>query len=151
MKQNLVGLLSGFLFAIGLAVAGMTDPNKIIGFLDFTGNWDPSLALVMVGALLVHFTAQRVLRGVHAPVFGSRFAVTSKRNVDIKLVAGAALFGLGWGAGGYCPGPLLVSSAARVNGAVIALVGMVVGTVVYRSVFARSGTQSTDSAAATDS
>lgn len=135
MKQSIVGLVSGLLFAVGLGVSGMTDPQKIIHFLDFTGAWDPSLAFVMVGAIGVHFIAQRALKGVRAPMFAGRFEIAQKRQLDWKLVTGAALFGVGWGASGYCPGPTIVSVGAGARGAIVLGLGMLLGIGVYRLVF----------------
>jgi uncharacterized protein len=87
----------------------MTQPLKVIGFLDVTGRWDPSLALVMVGALLVHGLLYRVIVARPAPLLAPRFHLPRRRDIDRRLVAGAALFGVGWGLGGYCPGPGLAS------------------------------------------
>lgn len=130
MKQ-LVALLSGLLFAVGLAISGMTQPEKVIGFLDFTGRWDPSLAFVMIGAIGVHFVAQLGIRKLGKPVLDERFHVPEKSPVDRKLVIGAALFGIGWGASGYCPGPAVVSMGAGSIGAIVVGVGMLVGMLVH--------------------
>jgi uncharacterized membrane protein YedE/YeeE len=108
MAQLLV-FLSGLLFAVGLAVAGMTDANKVLGFLDLTGGWDPSLALVMVGAIGVHALAVRFILARPRPWFAPAFALPADRHITGRLVAGSALFGVGWGLAGYCPGPVLVS------------------------------------------
>jgi len=112
MKNNVVAFASGLLFAAGLAISGMTRPSKVLGFLDFTGNWDPSLVFVMVGAIAVHFVAMRWASGASAPLLADRFQIPPKRDVDASLVAGAALFGVGWGLAGYCPGPAVTSVGA---------------------------------------
>jgi uncharacterized membrane protein YedE/YeeE len=113
MKRSLsmagVGLVSGLLFGAGLVMSGMTLPAKVRGFLDFSGGWDPTLAFVMGGAIAVHFTAYRLIRGRAAPVLAPSFQIPTRRDIDGKLLVGAALFGLGWGLGGYCPGPAMVS------------------------------------------
>jgi len=109
MKAWLVAFASGALFGVGLLVSGMTDPGKVVGFLDLFGAWDPSLAFVMVGAIGVHALSYRSVRARNAPLFDDRFHVPEARGVDAPLVAGAALFGIGWGLSGYCPGPALVS------------------------------------------
>lgn len=110
-KRNGVALLAGLLFALGLALSGMTQPSKVIGFLDVSGHWDPSLAFVMLGAISVHFVALRVAKKRAAPLLAPTFELPARDHIDGKLVAGAALFGLGWGLSGYCPGPALVSVA----------------------------------------
>ena len=105
----MIAALAGFIFAIGLAISGMTQPSKVIGFLDVTGDWDPSLAFVMGGAIAVHFYfAQKAKRG-GKPIFAEEYDLPQKTNIDIRLIVGAALFGVGWGLGGYCPGPAVVS------------------------------------------
>lgn len=107
--RGLVALVSGAIFAIGLAVAGMTRPQKVIGFLDVSRSWDPSLAFVMVGAIAVHATAWRLLRGRPSPLLASRFAIPTRQGLDARLLLGSAIFGIGWGIAGYCPGPGLAS------------------------------------------
>lgn len=112
-------LVSGLLFSVGLAAAGMTDANKVLGFLDVSGGWDPSLALVMVGAIGVHALVHRLAARRQRPLFDARFHGPTNKTIDGRLVAGAALFGAGWGLAGYCPGPVLVSV---VTGALVPLV-----------------------------
>ena len=109
MRRALSALLAGSLFAVGLIVGGMTRPGKVIGFLDVTGAWDPSLMLVMAGALLVHGALSRLISRRQSPLFEIRFHLPTRRDIDRRLVLGAALFGVGWGLGGYCPGPGLAS------------------------------------------
>ncbi len=109
MKRALSALVAGAMFAVGLVLGGMTQPGKVIGFLDFTGDWDPSLALVLGGALFVYGVLSRVILRRTAPLFEHKFHVPSRRDIDRRLILGAALFGIGWGLGGYCPGPGLVS------------------------------------------
>lgn len=104
-----VGLLAGALFGAGLVIGGMTDPIKVRGFLDFFGAWDPTLMFVMGGAVSVHWLAYRWVRGRKAPVLTTAFQIPSRKDIDLKLVVGAALFGVGWGLAGYCPGPAIVS------------------------------------------
>jgi uncharacterized membrane protein YedE/YeeE len=130
--KAVVALLAGLLFAVGLAISGMTKPEKVIGFLDFTGRWDPSLAFVMMGAVGVHFVAQRLIKRLDKPVLDDRFHVPEKSPVDRKLVIGAALFGIGWGATGYCPGPVVVSVGAGSIGALVVGLGMLVGMLLHR-------------------
>src|SRR6185295_7370618 len=97
---------------VGLAVSGMTRPSKVVGFLDVFGAWDASLAFVMVGAIGVHAVLQRVIARRGSPLFEDRFHLPTRRDVDARLLAGAAVFGVGWGLGGFCPGPGLVAAAS---------------------------------------
>jgi uncharacterized protein len=126
-KQGLLGLAAGALFGVGLVLGGMTRPRKVIGFLDFGGNWDPSLACVMLGAVSVHFLGYRVVQGRAAPLLADEFALPTRRHIDARLVLGAAVFGIGWGLAGYCPGPGLVSLASGNLGAVVFVGTMLVG------------------------
>jgi uncharacterized membrane protein YedE/YeeE len=119
-RQHVAALVSGLLFGAKLVVSGMTLPTKVIGFLDaFGGAWDPSLALVMVGAIAVHAVVHRVMHGRPSPLWAERWSLPTRRDVDARLVLGAALFGLGWGAGGFCPGPALVSLASGAVSSVV--------------------------------
>jgi uncharacterized membrane protein YedE/YeeE len=103
------GLVSGLLFGAGLAVAGMTNPNKVLNFLDVTGGWDPSLALVMAAAIPIAALAFWIGRRRPRPLFDVSFVLPSKTRIEPALLIGSALFGLGWGLGGYCPGPAVAS------------------------------------------
>ena len=107
--KNLVALLCGALFGIGLAVSGMMNPAKVIGFLDFAGDWDPTLALVMGGALLVTGPAFYVILRRPRPVLARNFDLPTKTSVDGRLLSGAAVFGVGWGLSGFCPGPAVAA------------------------------------------
>jgi len=99
----------GALFVVGLAFGGMLQPQKIVAFLDVTGDWDPSLAFVLGGAVTTYFVAFRLIRRREAPVFDKRFRVPTSRDITGRLVVGAAIFGAGWGLAGWCPGPALAS------------------------------------------
>lgn len=126
MKRYVVVFLTGVLFAVGLGIAGMTQPAKVVDFLDFTGHWDASLALVMGGAVAVHLITYRLIRRRNSPLLASVFSVPTSRRIDWRLVAGSAVFGVGWGLAGYCPGPALTSIAT--GGRVLVLVaGMLAG------------------------
>ena len=126
-RRALVPFAAGLIFALGLAVAGMTDPSKIIAFLDFTGRWDPTLAFVMVGAISVHFSAHRLARRRSRTLSGESFELPTQERIDGRLLLGSAIFGLGWGIAGYCPGPLLVSIAGGARPAIVACLGMLGG------------------------
>ncbi len=122
--------VAGALFGVGLLISGMTQPAKVIGFLDVTRSWDPSLAFVMGGAVVVNSVLYRLTQRRSGPWFDRKFHLPTRRDIDLSLVAGAALFGIGWGLGGLCPGPALVSAAAG-NVAALAFTGaMLVGMLV---------------------
>jgi len=112
MKRLGISFFAGFVFAIGLGVSGMTRPSKVIGFLDFTGAWDPSLALVMIGAMMIYFAAWRIRLRSSAPILAAAFSIPERKSVSGALVAGAAIFGVGWGLSGFCPGPAITSLAS---------------------------------------
>ena len=125
--SGLVSFLAGLVFAIGLGVGGMTQPAKVLAFLDVTGRWDPSLALVMAGAIAVYAPVSYWALRRPAPLFASRFQVPTRRDLDASLIGGAVLFGLGWGLAGYCPGPALVSLAAGASGVVLFVAALLAG------------------------
>ncbi len=108
-RKLLPPVASGFLFGMGLTVSGMTDPQRGRGFLDLFGNWDPTLAFVMGGAVLVMAVAWRIQARMTKPLFGEKFALPDRTDLDPRLIAGAALFGIGWGIAGLCPGPAVAS------------------------------------------
>jgi uncharacterized membrane protein YedE/YeeE len=112
MNPNIIALVAGLVFGAGLILSGMTQPEKVTNFLDFSGTWDPSLAFVMGGAILVHGTLLRIIRQRGVPVFDEKFHLPTIKDVDRRLVLGAAIFGIGWGLGGYCPGPGIVSTVS---------------------------------------
>lgn len=112
MNRIVVPFVSGFLFAAGLAVAGMTDPSRIVAFLDVTGEWDPSLMLVMVGAVSVYALTRAFTRKLSRPLAADCFVGPKAKAVDGRLLLGAAIFGVGWGLAGYCPGPALAAAGA---------------------------------------
>ena len=109
MARTLVALVAGLVFGLGLAVSQMINPAKVLGFLDLFGDWDPSLAFVMLGAIPVAAIGYRVAQWLDKPFFSPAFAVPAKSEVDVRIAAGATDFGIGWGLVGYCPGPALAS------------------------------------------
>ncbi len=127
MKTVLLGLVSGALFGVGLVLAGMTRPAKVIAFLDVAGDWDPSLAFVMVGAIAVHFVAWRLVPRLSRPFWGGSFALPTRTDIDGKLILGAVLFGAGWGLGGYCPGPAVTAAASGAPATLLFVGAMLVG------------------------
>jgi len=117
----------GLLFGLGLMLSGMTDPGKVIGFLDLLGTWDPSLALVMGGAIMVGFFAFSVAKKRTSTFLGGALRLPTNMDMDKKLVIGSLLFGAGWGLAGFCPGPALVSMADGQPKALIFVLAMLVG------------------------
>lgn len=126
-KPLVSSFLAGLLFAVGLGVSGMTDADKVIGFLNLAGDWDPSLALVMVGAIGVHGVLYRLILRRRSPLLDSRFHIPTRRDLTTPLVLGSALFGAGWGLGGFCPGPGLVSAAGGMPAAAVFVLTMLLG------------------------
>jgi uncharacterized membrane protein YedE/YeeE len=125
---------AGALFAVGLAVSGMTKPSKVAAFLDLAGAWDASLAFVMIGAISVHLVGQRLVRRRSRPLFDVRFYLPTRKDLDRRLVLGAALFGVGWGLGGFCPGPGIVAASGGSTGAVVFVLGMTLGMILEHAV-----------------
>ena len=134
------GLLCGLVFGLGLGVSQMVDPRKVLGFLDIAGAWDASLMLVMGGALLVAAVGFRVVLRRPSPRFGDRFHLGAARAIDAPLLTGAALFGIGWGLAGYCPGPAIASLGFGNAEALWFLPAMVAGAGLQRWKAQRSGT-----------
>jgi len=112
--NKLVSLVSGIIFGFGLVISEMINPAKVLGFLDLFGNWDPSLAFVMIGALVVSSPMFHYIKNNKKPIFAEKFDYSNNKNINSKLIIGSALFGAGWGLGGLCPGPA-ISSIALLN------------------------------------
>ncbi len=123
---------SGLLFALGLGISGMTQPEKVIAFLDITGNWDPSLMCVMIGAIGINMALYRITRRRSCPVYSDQFTSPRLRKINVRLVSGAAIFGVGWGLAGYCPGPALVSLTAGTTSILVFVIPMMTGMLLYR-------------------
>ena len=129
--QTLMALLTGLVFGVGLIISGMTDPSKVIGFLDLAGEWDPSLAFVMGGAILVGVFAFRVAATRSQAVLGGPMRLPAARDVDRRLVLGGLAFGAGWGLAGYCPGPALASLVTGGSKPLIFTIAMLAGMVIF--------------------
>lgn len=130
--NRLVYFLAGIVFAVGLGISGMTQPAKVIGFLDLVSGWDPSLAFVMCGAIGIHFIAYRFQPKLRKPLYADAFNVPTRTDLSAKLVGGAALFGAGWALGGFCPGPALVATVSLQPPALIFTAAMVAGMVLHQ-------------------
>ena len=128
MKRALAALLAGAVFGVGLALSRMTDPHVVLGFLDIFGDFDPSLAFVLGGAVATTGIAFRLILRRQRPVLAPAFALPAARGIDAPLVAGAIVFGLGWGLAGYCPGPVLVGAAGGVSTALWFVPAMLLGS-----------------------
>lgn len=127
MPKYLSSLFAGLLFGLGLALAQMTDPGKVLGFLDVAGAWDPSLLFVLGGAVGLAALGFRLILLHRQPLFDSRFHLPARRAIDTPLLLGSALFGIGWGIGGYCPGPAIAQLAAPNGETWIFLPAMLLG------------------------
>lgn len=124
---------AGLVFGVGLLLSGMTDPGKVIGFLDVAGTWDPSLAFVMGGAVLVSFFGFRRGGGRGQAFLGGAMHLPTLRDIDNRLVGGSMVFGVGWGLAGFCPGPALVNFGAGIEKAAVFVAAMLIGMVVYHA------------------
>ena len=131
MRAILASLFCGMLFGAGLAVSGMINPAKVLNFLDFAGTWDPTLALVMGGALIVTIPGYLLVRRLGEPLLGGTFHLPTRRDIDPRLIGGAILFGLGWGLAGFCPGPAFAALSTGHAMVVVFVVAMAVGMVAF--------------------
>jgi len=131
MHHRASEFLVGLLFGVGLILSGMTDPGKVIGFLDLFGAWDPSLALVMGGAILVGVFAFGMARKRTSTFLGGALQMPTARHIDRRLVVGSVAFGVGWGLAGFCPGPAIVSLGAGHPEAAVFVIAMLVGMLVF--------------------
>ena len=137
VRKLLPPLASGFLFGMGLTVSGMTDPQRVRGFLDIFGDWDPTLAFVMGGAVLVMAAAWRFQARMAKPVFGERFSLPDRTDLDPRLLTGALVFGIGWGIAGLCPGPAVASLALSPVHAIPFVAAMLAGMLLQKSTMER--------------
>lgn len=134
IARQVVAFGTGIVFAIGLGLSGMTQPQKVIGFLDIFGYWDPALVFVMLGAIAFHSISFRLVMRRTSPILSERFMVPNFKHIDTRLILGAAIFGVGWGIGGYCPGPALTSLASMQSESFIFVGSMLTGMGIFRLV-----------------
>jgi len=136
---GLIAFLVGLVFALGLGVGGMTQPARVLGFLDVAGAWDPTLAFVMASAVAVYAVAARVAARQGRPVYAEAFALPTRRDLDPPLVVGAALLGVGWGLAGLCPGPALTALGSGAPHALLFVAAMLAGLGLAGGVLGRAG------------
>ena len=132
MARAILLILIGTLFGAGLALSGMLNPAKVAGFLDLFGVWDPSLAFVMGGGVIANFIGHRIVTRRAAPVFGDGFSIPTRTDIDSRLLLGAALFGVGWGLAGLCPGPAIASVLLAPGEVALFVLMMLAGLAVGR-------------------
>ncbi|GAB4238600.1 MAG: transporter [Stanieria sp.] len=132
MKQNLIALLSGILFGLGLSLSQMIDRDRVLGFLDVKGNWDPTLLFVLGGAAGVTILAFRFVLRLPQPIFGGKFYLPTKKDIDRPLIIGAAIFGIGWGIAGYCPGPGITALVLGIWNPVLFMIAFIIGSLTYQ-------------------
>ena len=133
-KRALAALLCGLVFGLGLTISEMINPQKVLAFLDIGGDWDPSLALVMASALIVTFSGYRLVLSRGQPLFDTRFHLPELKHIDPRLLVGSALFGIGWGLAGFCPGPALTAATLAYPQVMVFLAAMLVGMFVHHIV-----------------
>lgn len=132
MKQKIVTFLCGILFGLGLQISQMVDRDRVLGFLDLAGNWDPTLLFVLGGAVSVTLITFRWVLKLPQPFFSPEFSLPKKKDVDLPLILGSAIFGIGWGIAGYCPGPAINALVLGITNPVIFLAAFIVGSLAWK-------------------
>ncbi|USD20119.1 YeeE/YedE family protein [Microbulbifer variabilis] len=132
MKTTFPALLAGLIFGLGLLLSGMANPEKVLGFLDIAGAWDPSLALVMAGAIAVSLPAFQLFKGRSQSLLKQTIQLPTNNHIDRRLLIGGLMFGAGWGLAGFCPGPAIVASGAGQEKALIFTLAMLAGMGIFR-------------------
>ncbi|AMW29530.1 DUF6691 family protein [Arthrospira platensis] len=131
LKENLIVLVSGILFGLGLGLSQMMDRDRVLGFLDVVGVWDPTLIFVLGGAVGVTAIAFRFVLRLPHPLFSNKFYLPTRQDIDPTLIMGAAIFGIGWGIGGYCPGPAITALVLGILNPVLFIIAMIAGSLAY--------------------
>jgi len=137
--SKLVSLFCGIIFGIGLVISEMINPTKVLGFLNFFGDWDPSLAFVMIGALIIVSPLFYLFKNKEKPIFSKNFSMSNKKEIDTKLIGGSILFGAGWGLVGLCPGPAISSMAFFNVNSIIFVITMFIGFYLSDKYVMKSG------------
>lgn len=138
MKTHFItAFITGLIFGLGLLVSGMANPDKVLSFLDLAGDWDPSLALVMLGAIAVGLVAFSVIKGRNQSLLGEPLRLPTKTSLDSRLIVGSLGFGIGWGLAGFCPGPALVALGAGETKAAVFVAAMLVGMGLFELIEGR--------------
>lgn len=138
-KATISAFISGLVFSFGLLLSGMANPEKVLGFLDLFGAWDPSLALVMGGAIAVGLPAFMLAKKRQTAILGDAIQLPGKRELDKRLILGSLVFGVGWGLAGFCPGPGIVATGALEVGGLVFVLAMVAGMLAFRLLESRRG------------
>lgn len=136
--KTLMGYIAGLLFGLGLGISGMTDPARVLGFLDLFGAWDPTLMFVLGGAVVTNFIGYRLVFKRSNPIYGEVFQLPTRQDLDVRLIGGSALFGIGWGLSGYCPGPAFASIAGLSVPLAAMLLAMVAGWFLAKAIPSRT-------------
>lgn len=138
MKTSIVktvaGYIAGLLFGLGVGISGMTDPSRVLGFLDIAGAWDPTLMFVLGGAVVTNFIGYRLTLRRASPIYGKAFQLPGRQDLDGRLIGGSVLFGIGWGLSGYCPGPALASVGGLTAPLAAMLIAMAAGWYLARAI-----------------
>ncbi len=132
MKENLMALLAGLLFGLGLGLSQMIDRDRVLGFLDVSGIWDPTLLFVLGGAVTVTVITFRFVLRLSQPILAARFDLPTKKDIDKPLIVGAAIFGVGWGIAGYCPGPGITALVLGIWNPILFIIAFIVGSLTYK-------------------
>jgi len=132
MKSRITALLAGLIFGVGLLLSGMANPEKVLGFLDLAGAWDPSLALVMIGAITIGLPVFQWMKGRSRSLLGEALQLPTSSDIDRRLVTGGLLFGIGWGLAGFCPGPAIVATSAGQEKALVFTLAMLTGMGIFQ-------------------
>jgi len=133
-KQSVIALISGLLFGLGLSISQMVDRERVLGFLDVAGKWDATLMFVLGGAVGVTLITFRFILKLKHPLFEQKFYLPSRQDIDLKLILGAVIFGIGWGIGGYCPGPAVTSLVQLSINPIIFIIAFIIGSLGYEKI-----------------
>lgn len=137
MKQSGLAFIAGIIFGVGLGLSQMVDRQRVLGFLDLAGNWDPTLLFVLGGAVSVTVIAFRFVLNQQTPLLGTQFHLPTRQDIDWQLITGAAIFGVGWGIAGYCPGPGITALAIGDRNSIYFLLSMLAGMVAFNRYVAK--------------